>query len=654
MKHVFYLSFFILLPALTAAQINEDGWTTLTPTEGLKVIYVSSSEGDDTQAQVYRFSVDQLGNDPVYPPASPQAFRTVEAAVKQVEAGEAAWILLKASDVFYESLLPLSGKSATEPIVYSFYQTPDQALMIDAVAPPLLKTGAQEGFSICCGDFANFWVVGLSFYAHTRNPDDRDYVSAAGKSGFRIYAGEGSTAKNILIEGCRFQFYESNAINGPGLLTDIVVRRNFFFDNYSEAGHSQGLYGAGLRGFTLEENIFDHNGWYKQSINSDNDKAEGQATWFNHDTYFAGVHDVVFRENCFFRPSSIGTKWTANHGEASSTNLVVDNNLYHDCEIGISMGGNESDPPYRFKNISITENVLGSPGLSRQSNRTLGWGIDMNDWDEGVCRRNYLIHQRSEAIDNARGLLLEGESRNVAIEENVLHNLNGYGIVVAGDAAPQNVSIASNQISGDISGSKNFIRLDMVTSEITLQANVYNGTGKVEQMFRVDGESLPYESWVATNLEANPSTDTLAYYQPERRLELYVEQVLGLPDMNAFYTELRQLSRLNWKDEYTAKAINRWIKEGFSTEGPVTTVDPLVATESISVYPNPTDDGKVFVVTPVPGTLKVTSLTGQTVLITPIRARHQVDLSSLQPGCYLLQFYNQHSELAYINKLIRR
>ena len=51
----------------------------------------------------------------------------------------------------------------------------------------------------------------------------------------------------------------------------------------------------------LEENIFDHNGWYVQQPDNTNNNSEGgQATMFNHNTYFSDSSDTISRRNIFF------------------------------------------------------------------------------------------------------------------------------------------------------------------------------------------------------------------------------------------------------------------------------------------------------------------------------------------------------------------
>lgn len=564
----------MLFPLAATGQLDEDGWTQLHPENTDKVIYVSSSEGDDASAEVYDFPNNAIGNNPQMPENPVQPFETVEAAEAHIASGDAAWVLFKTGDTFYEEIDPTSGKSNEAPLIYSFYGEGDEL--------PLFKVDSGNAIHSCCGGFAHFWAVGLSFYAHTRNPDDPDYINANGSSGISIFNGEETLVENILIEGCRFRFFESNVIHGWGTLNDIRVRRNVILDNYSTEAHSQGLYSSSVDGILLEGNIFDHNGWYKQSEEGDNDKSEGQATMFNHDTYFSGTHNAVFQNNSFYRPSSIGTKWTANDGEASSSNLTITNNLYYDFEIGISIGGNDTDPPYRFKNISFTENILSAAGNIHPTNRSLGWNIEIDDWDNGQCSRNYIIHQQKDDVTNGKGISITGENRSVRIDSNILYNLKHTQNIRIGDAAFSDVSFEKNEITKVFTGL--FLRTDQHYT-LPFTENSWASDHGFEETFRLAGDYTNFADWSARAHVNDNSTEQIAYYEPERSLELYVDRVLGLSDMEAYYASLRQQSMLNWREEYTAPVINAWIKEGF--EKIITSVSKTEDKNNALFYPNP-------------------------------------------------------------------
>lgn len=549
-------------PPLTA---DNQGWTVLDPVQVEKILYVSAT-GDDASAQVYTLPSEAVGEDPQLPQGPVNAFQTIEGAASNVSDGEAAWILLQRGDTFEnQSLVKKQGTSEQAPFVYSYYGAEGAA--------PLLKTGAAGAINVCCEDFAHFWIVGLSFYAHTRNPDDPDYQGPRGNPGFRFLAQNSHRIENILVEGCTFRYYANNVVQGQGEFANVRIRRNGIFDNYSTTAHSQGLYAGNVEDLVLEENVFDHNGWYRQATDTQpgtDSKANGQGTKFNHNTYFANVSDVRFVGNAFYRPSSIGTKWTANNGPGSASGIEMTDNLYHDCELAISIGGNDTDPanPYRFRDIVLRDNVISSPGLSAPTNRVLGWGIEIDDWDQGQAVNNLIIHQNSEGVRNGQGIILKGQNREVVIEDNVLYDLvNTIGFDVREIVSLSEVAIRQNVVEADLA-TKQAARLSEPLASYPFTGNTYVAADPGEPSFRIGADNLNLAQWQERTGETGVSTTAPSYPDPERSVEQYVEEVLGLSDMATFYAALRQQTKLNWQVSYTAPVINAWIKEGFAATSP--------------------------------------------------------------------------------------
>lgn len=209
-----------------------------------------------------------------------------------------------------------------------------------------------------------------------------------------------------------------------------MIRRSIISGNYTTTGqgHSQGLYHSGSGHDTdvptilLQENLFDHNGWRIQS--STGGPADGQATIFNHNTYFTSARNVLFQRNLFLRPSSIGNKWTGYVGpNQQGRRLVMENNLYAEGEQGISLGGNNPGGPNRFEGIEIRDNVFTDIGRTRPTNRSLSWGIETLDWDSGTIRGNLIIHQRAPITNSwAIRSTAPAFTTSILIENNVIAN----------------------------------------------------------------------------------------------------------------------------------------------------------------------------------------------------------------------------------------
>ncbi len=544
-----------LVHAQNSLPKDSNGWTLFTPSVDSRIVYVSESTGDDATGASYSANDSEIGDDPFTPGGVIQPFKTIAAAFGAVRAGYPDWVLLKRGDTWYESGQVKVGKSAEEPFLFGAYGT--------GTKRPLLKTGADGGINVCCKNTSYWAVAGISFYAHTRDKDSDEFTSHAGKTGFNVYTGEDYTASGILIEDCMFRWYRNNVIQGPGTLDDIVVRRNVITDNYDTSAHSQGLYTNNVS-MLLEENVFDHNGWYQQSINADSDPSEGQATMFNHNTYFSQAHGVTFRGNIFLRASSIGNKWTANSRAENTPDITIENNLYVEGEIGISMGGNKAGP-FRFKNIRIADNVMLDIGRGQPTNRTLGWGIDIQEWDSGTVSNNYLLHNTSTVVNNVYAINLCGGAgtRGVAITGNTIYGMTTGSSLFSVKDTVSGCTVSENSIQGSGSNGRLMNTGTYTGDGVLFSGNTYFSERAEAEWFTMPDGRGNLSSWSSFSGETGAKKERMEYPDPDRTVELYNAHLGNEGTFEAFIAEVRSQSKIKWQPEYTAAAINNWIRAGF-------------------------------------------------------------------------------------------
>jgi hypothetical protein len=312
----------------------------------------------------------------------------------------------------------------------------------------------------------------------------------------------------------------------------------------------------------LEENVFDHNGWYRQA-GPDPEDLPGAATLFNHNTYFVDQRNTTARGNIFLRPSSIGTKWTANSGPASASNIVIDDNLYVDCEVGIGIGGNDREHPYRFKNVRLTNNVITDLGRSRPTNRALGWCIDVDDWDGGEVARNLCIRQNNPELKLTRGLFVDGTTRNVLVRDNVIFGLSSNKplVVLTDGSTKENVTFVDNVIEG-VSPTSALFEIIGSAQNYVFQNNSLYSTAKPSRWFKIDGKGADFQAWT----EKTGASDTnvkVSFPDSSRSIEAYQRTLGGPATMDAFIEEVRKQSKYSWRSAYTASEVNAWIRAGF-------------------------------------------------------------------------------------------
>ncbi len=550
---------------------DANGFTILTASDDSQIIYVDNAKGNDATGIVYSTTDNGLNGDPFNPPSTIKPFATIAAASKHTRHNKPDIMLLVAGGVWYETLNTKNGKSNTERSIYASYGTGDR---------PELRTGANK--AINSGPHSNIIISGIKFWAHTRDDKSSFYEGTEGVVGFNFYAHPRIPFENALIEDCYFRKYVSNVITnkidgGQIPMKRMVLRRNIFYGNYSETDHSQGLYYTG-QGNTdnisllLEENFFDHNGWRIQSTDPEGRNREnGQATVYNHNIYFGNAKGVLFKGNIFSRASSIGTKWTANHGPGSSANVAIIDNLYVDGEIGMSIGGNDPGE-LRFKNFVVKENVLTNLGRSKPTSRELAWYIEITDWDNGECINNLLLHKSKNVTGNFKALQIHSgnstKTQDLLIGGNIIYGMNGNlnkeknGLVQISNVG----SLANVQFNNNSIYTKSDINLMIKAGvpNVTFSGNHYYTPYRNWFRNSKSETNIPFDVWV-NNQEGNAKIlDISQWENPERDVVGYMKFIGKGATIDDFIQEMLKQSKTNWDSRLTASSINNWIREGFN------------------------------------------------------------------------------------------
>jgi hypothetical protein len=293
----------------------------------------------------------------------------------------------------------------------------------------------------------------------------------------------------------------------------------------------------------------------------------------------------------FLRASSIGNKWTANEGTASTTDIVMDNNLYVEGEIAMSIGGNETDPPYRFQNVTVANNVMLDLGRARPTNRSLGWYLEINDWDGGSVTGNLFLHAVSPDVGNVYAINLIGETRNVTIRENIIHDLRTGGRLISleGGATKEGISLETNVIQSPAHDAA-LVRVTGSTDGYSFADNVYFSTRPPDEWFSLDGTAMGIDGWRSGTAETGAVSSQVTFTDPTRTVETYNAALGGEATFDAFIVEARKQSKLNWSPAYTAAAVNNWIRQGFD----MPQLDVRAPASAVAGPHRAGQDGKVF------------------------------------------------------------
>ena len=474
-------------------------WTNFTRSPDTRIIFVSSSIGSDAN--------DGLSEQtPV---------RTLARGTSLLRDNHPDWLRLKKGDVWYESFGPLSrqgdgalsGRSPEEPMVFGYYGKGPR---------PVLKIGAGQGISPWSTEnnaSSYIAIVGLHFYAHTRDPNSHDFSGAEGGQGVRSI----SVGENILIEDCRFDFcgiiFDPFQRDNPNpRFSNVRIRRSVIYGNYADTGHAQGIFLNNTDGILLEENVLDHNGW--------NEQAGAERTKFNHNVYVTTYcTDLTAIGNIFARGSSSGLQARAGG--------IVNNNLFVGNATQLNFGWYSGDavPPQDGVTGTVSGNVImdGDPidpeGINGDDAL---WGIQVGNIRSAVIENNLVI--------------LSGEITLSA------KNIDGWvGI--------NNLEMKNNRVIADDSYALQII--NTAFSNVNINNNLlYGELGSIRDR---DGGSQ------YINFENN--VDTITDEDIIQTIGYYHGQIWRVTTLEAFLAQARNQERRNWKREYVGSWASNWLRK---------------------------------------------------------------------------------------------
>ncbi len=525
----------------TEADSEESVWTTYEPDSNSRIIYVSSSVGDDTN--------DGLSEE--------TAVETLTRGAALVRDGEYDFLLLRRGDTWRgEDLYRFkSGRDADHPMVIASYGTSMEMPRIELATYFINHNGAERNYLA---------IMDLEFISYPKIPTDPEFDGSNG-GGLRFVGG----GTGILVEGCRFTYSELQVQSyGDYHYDGVSIRRNVIEKNYhintanqNSAYRPSGIYASHVQNLLIEENLFDHNGW-----NEDVDTAD--ASMYNHNMYLNGCDDLVVQRNIITRSSSMGIKLRSDE-TSDSQGITIKDNIFADGEIGLSVGGNTSEE-IRFEDVLVQGNVFSQIGLSNASGRNFAWFLDIQDNARTTVLGNYFLHQ--PWYTNSFGIKLQsGSQEDINILNNTFYDIREQSLSIAFGSSWSNLSVSGNTFVDPEFGSSLVYVRDGSLDGISFSNNRYYSTvGDTISTTLNTGlgddyaTSHTYEDWQTISNEAYGEYANPDYYDPNRTLGSYAGY-LGLEsDIPSFVEEARLQNRMNWREEYTASAVKEYITKGFS------------------------------------------------------------------------------------------
>jgi fibronectin type 3 domain-containing protein len=555
---------------LLTVSLDANGWTQVTPTPGVsRQVYVSSSTGSDSNSGLS--------------PSAPLA--TIAKAETMMRPGSPDWILLKRGDKFYEGVaLSTSGVSTQQPMVFTNYGDPSLPRpVVDSANNTAIHTGTNNQYVD---------IIGINFTTSTHNPNSSSFNNT-GSNGL-----SDSGTSNLLVEDCSFSYFIDDLVleTISSQITNVTIRRCEILDSFSTTSHSEGLYAQQINGLTLDQNIFDHDGWNSQV-------SGGGPTGYNHDAYLHSSNNgVVVTNNIFADASSVGLQ--------ARSGGIVDNNLFINDPYGLSFGLVNGSTT---RAGGVSGEVIGNVILEEKVDtvNTSGIAMQIGNLMPGgntVIANNIMADSsyNAPAIEFAPG---DGDQNpqqevglnSVTFENNTVYNW-GYGMYISnkyvdgstGADGLTGVTIADNNFQDNVAGRIISHGNAFDPTQETWVGNTYSSTtASASNWFQEKGVNTSLGTWKAT-VEPTAVSKTLAFANPNRTIESYMA-ALGLsPSMSSFAAGALNQSSQQWNPIYSAQAVISYIQAGFSINGSSAPAPVAVVT------PPPTMTVTNYLTTPAP------------------------------------------------------
>jgi hypothetical protein len=500
--------------------IDSMGWTVFRRSADTRVIYVSSSRGNDS-------------NDGL---RETRPKKTLEAAYALLRDGYPDHMLLKKGDTWEAGLPPLSksGRSQSEKMLIGTWGTGSRR--------PRLNTGTGGGVSRGGGsvaDVSHVAIVGLHFTPHRRTASDVPLGIC--------FIGQGN---DLLFEGNLVAGYANN-MNFDGYdrtLSNVTLRRNVIVDAWATTTFSQGIYAHKINGMVIAENVLDHNGW-SSTI------AGAPATVFNHTMYLKqNVTGLEVIGNVVCRGSADGIQIRGS-GIARG-NVAIAN------PIGITLGHVET-PPNTMVAIADSNVVFDSGNISGQPR---GFAFMACNLSEARFVNNFVIGNTSGAGPMAKSWIIEQSQqgvRRLVLENNIIDGWGGP-IELQGSSTILPEIVLRNNSFVDRSGGATIIdHCDSSTmASVRSERNQFWTSAPATGWFKATGVPLGFTDWKRQTRDTG-STALVAPAAALPTLEGFARsRRLPSATRDGFYAALRKQAPGAWRKDMTAPAIASYLRSG--------------------------------------------------------------------------------------------
>ena len=130
------------------------------------------------------------------------------------------------------------------------------------------------------------------------------------------------------------------------------------------------------------------------------------------------------------------------------------------------------------------------------------------------------------------------------------------------DDPKSNILIKDNSIQ--LAGSEMRPVISENLPSTTFENNTYYTDADSDQWFRINGANYSFDEWKSLSGDVESLDEQQTYIEPERTFETYLDSIGFGSSIDAFVDSAMSQPTRAWSENFSAKRINTYIREGYS------------------------------------------------------------------------------------------
>ena len=153
----------------------------------------------------------------------------------------------------------------------------------------------------------------------------------------------------------------------------------------------------------------------------------------------------------------------------------------------------------------------------------------------------------------------------MAATKNIIYGLkrstsSGIGALNIDSAPKEGIVIAENRIQ--LINSQMKVLTADAAIDASYQGNVYFSEVDITQWFTLKGDKYGFDDWVIFSGDIGSRVDEITSYD-DRSFETYLSSIGFSDSIDEFMEKIISQTRSSWTQEFTAEAINAYIRAGY-------------------------------------------------------------------------------------------